>query len=134
MLILSVIVIYIVHRYFVRELPSPHYYFWRVLPPAGLGALITLYVCRIDLNIYAFLGLILLIGIVKKNAIMMVDFALDAQRNHGKPANEAIYEACIVRFRPIMMTTMAAIMSGIPLAPGLEGWRQVRPPLGRSCL
>ncbi|HNB23376.1 MAG TPA: efflux RND transporter permease subunit, partial [Candidatus Melainabacteria bacterium] len=104
------------------------------LPPAGLGALITLYVCHIDLNIYAFLGLILLIGIVKKNAIMMVDFALDAQRNHGKSADEAIYEACLVRFRPIMMTTMAAIMSSVPLALGWGAGGESRQPLGLAVL
>jgi HAE1 family hydrophobic/amphiphilic exporter-1 len=129
MLILSIIVIYIVLGILYESFVHP-ITILAGLPPAGLGALITLYVCHIDLNIYAFLGLILLIGIVKKNAIMMVDFALDAQRNHGKPANEAIYEACMVRFRPIMMTTMAAIMSSIPLALGWGAGGESRQPLG----
>lgn len=129
MLILSIVVIYIVLGILYESFLHPITILGG-LPPAGLGALITLYVCHIDLNIYAFLGLILLIGIVKKNAIMMVDFALDAQRNHGKSADEAIYEACLVRFRPIMMTTMAAIMSSVPLALGWGAGGESRQPLG----
>lgn len=129
MLILSIVVIYIVLGILYESFLHPITILGG-LPPAGLGALITLYICKIDLNIYAFLGLILLIGIVKKNAIMMVDFALDAQRNHGKSADEAIYEACIVRFRPIMMTTMAAIMSSVPLALGWGAGGESRQPLG----
>src|SRR6185436_18021295 len=78
------------------------------LPSAGLGALVTLWIFGNELNIYSFVGLIMLIGIVKKNAIMQIDFALDQERNHGKTPAEAIYEGCIIRFRPIMMTTMAA--------------------------
>src|SRR6266550_3659532 len=84
------------------------------LPSAGLGALLTLLIFRRELDIYAFVGLIMLIGIVKKNAIMMIDFALDKQRREGRPAREAIYEACVVRFRPIMMTTMSALMGTLP--------------------
>ncbi len=80
------------------------------LPSAGLGALITLYLFGNELNIYSFVGLVMLIGIVKKNAIMQIDFALEAERKHGKTPTEAIYEGCIIRFRPIMMTTMAALL------------------------
>jgi HAE1 family hydrophobic/amphiphilic exporter-1 len=100
------------------------------LPSAGLGALITLTVFHHDLNVYGFLGLIMLIGIVKKNAIMMIDFALDAQREKGKPAEAAIYEACLTRFRPIMMTTMAALMGSLPIAMGLGAGAESRQPLG----
>jgi HAE1 family hydrophobic/amphiphilic exporter-1 len=100
------------------------------LPPAGLGALLTLYLFNKDLDIYGFLGLIMLIGIVKKNAIMMIDFALDTQRKHGKSAEEAIYEACLVRFRPIMMTTLAALMGALPLALGLGAGSESRQTLG----
>ncbi|HEY0346775.1 MAG TPA: efflux RND transporter permease subunit, partial [Pyrinomonadaceae bacterium] len=88
------------------------------LPSAGLGALLTLMIFHRELDIYAFVGLIMLIGIVKKNAIMMIDFALDRQRREGHPAREAIYEACVVRFRPIMMTTMSALMGTLPIALG----------------
>jgi HAE1 family hydrophobic/amphiphilic exporter-1 len=100
------------------------------LPPAGLGALITLILFHGELNIYSFLGLILLIGIVKKNAIMMIDFALDAQREQGKTPAAAIYDACLVRFRPIMMTTMAALMGSLPLAFGYGAGGEARQPLG----
>jgi HAE1 family hydrophobic/amphiphilic exporter-1 len=88
------------------------------LPSAGLGALLTLLVCGRELDVYAFVGLIMLIGIVKKNAIMMIDFALAAQREEGRTAEESIYQACVVRFRPIMMTTMAALMGTLPIALG----------------
>jgi HAE1 family hydrophobic/amphiphilic exporter-1 len=100
------------------------------LPSAGLGALLTLILFHTDLNIYSFLGLIMLIGIVKKNAIMMIDFALDAQRKQNMNAERAIYEACIVRFRPIMMTTMAALMGTMPIALGLGTGSESRQPLG----
>jgi HAE1 family hydrophobic/amphiphilic exporter-1 len=100
------------------------------LPSAGLGALLILLIFRVDLNIYGFLGLIMLIGIVKKNAIMMIDFALDAQRSDNKPAEQAIFEACLIRFRPIMMTTMAALMGSIPIAVGLGAGSESRQPLG----
>jgi HAE1 family hydrophobic/amphiphilic exporter-1 len=87
------------------------------LPFAGFGALLTLLVFKVELSIYAFVGVILLVGLVKKNGIMMVDFAVEARRA-GKSAEEAIYEACVVRFRPIMMTTMAALMGTLPIALG----------------
>ena len=100
------------------------------LPSAGLGALSALYWFGLDLSIYAFVGLIMLIGIVMKNAIMMIDFALDAQRNEGKAPAQAIYEGALVRFRPIMMTTMAAIVGAVPIAVGWGAGAEARQPLG----
>jgi HAE1 family hydrophobic/amphiphilic exporter-1 len=100
------------------------------LPSAGVGALLTLLIFKVDLSIYAFVGIIMLIGIVKKNAIMMIDFALSAQRNQGKSVQEAIYEGCILRFRPIMMTTMAALMGTLPIALGIGAGAEARRPLG----
>jgi HAE1 family hydrophobic/amphiphilic exporter-1 len=100
------------------------------LPSAGLGALVTLLIFHDELNIYSFVGIIMLIGIVKKNAIMMIDFALDAQRAHGMAPDAAIYQACLVRFRPIMMTTMAALMGTMPIALGIGAGAEARRPLG----
>jgi multidrug efflux pump len=100
------------------------------LPSAGVGALLALIVFRQDLSVVAILGIILLIGIVKKNGIMMVDFALEAERLHGKDSTTAIYEACLLRFRPIMMTTMAALLGGLPLALGTGIGSELRRPLG----
>src|SRR6185437_1966347 len=100
------------------------------LPSAGVGALLALMLFRFDLSIIALIGIILLIGIVKKNAILMIDFALDAERNEGKNSVEAIYEACLLRFRPIMMTTMAALLGGLPLAIGAGVGSELRRPLG----
>ena len=100
------------------------------LPSAGVGALVALLVCQTDLSVIALIGIILLIGIVKKNAIMMIDFALDAQRHHGKSPHDAIYEACLLRFRPIMMTTMAALLGAVPLAMGSGVGSELRRPLG----
>ncbi|HXX69165.1 MAG TPA: multidrug efflux RND transporter permease subunit [Polyangiaceae bacterium] len=100
------------------------------LPSAGVGALLALYVCRTDFSVIALIGIILLIGIVKKNAIMMIDFALEAERQHGKSPQEAIHEACLLRFRPIMMTTMAALLGGLPLALGTGMGSELRRPLG----
>ena len=100
------------------------------LPSAGVGAILALLICRTDLSVIALIGIILLIGIVKKNAIMMIDFALDAERNDGKPPEAAIYEACLLRFRPIMMTTMAALLGGLPLALGTGTGAELRRPLG----
>jgi HAE1 family hydrophobic/amphiphilic exporter-1 len=100
------------------------------LPSAGLGALLTLLLFGHELDVYAFVGLIMLIGIVKKNAIMMIDFALEAERREGKPAEEAIFQACLIRFRPIMMTTMAAIMGTLPIAIGWGAGAQSRRGLG----
>jgi multidrug efflux pump len=102
------------------------------LPSAGVGALLALILFKIDLSVIAMIGIILLIGIVKKNAIMMIDFALVAERQHGKSPREAIYEACLLRFRPIMMTTMAALLGGIPLALGTGTGSELRRPLGVS--
>ena len=100
------------------------------LPSAGFGALMTLLLFHMDLNIYAFVGLIMLIGIVEKNAIMQIDFALDAERNHGMPPMKAIYEGCLIRFRPIMMTTMAALLGAVPIALGYGAGGEARQPLG----
>jgi len=100
------------------------------LPSAGIGAILALYVCRTDFNVVSLIGIILLIGIVKKNAIMMIDFALEAEREHGKMPLEAIYQACLLRFRPIMMTTMAALFGGLPLALGTGVGSELRRPLG----
>lgn len=100
------------------------------LPSAGVGALLTLLLFRVDLSIYAFVGIIMLVGIVKKNAIMMIDFAISAQRNEGKNSEDAIFEGCIMRFRPIMMTTMAALMGTLPIAMGIGAGAEVRRPLG----
>jgi HAE1 family hydrophobic/amphiphilic exporter-1 len=100
------------------------------LPSAGLGALVTLYLFGNELNIYSFVGLILLIGIVKKNAIMQIDFALEAERKHGKAPADAIYEGCLIRFRPIMMTTMAALLGAVPIALGYGAGGEARRPLG----
>ena len=100
------------------------------LPSAGVGAILALILLRMDLSVISLIGIILLIGIVKKNAIMMIDFALDAERNEGKPPYDAIYEACLLRFRPIMMTTMAALSGAVPLAFGSGTGSELRRPLG----
>ena len=102
---------------FVREL-HPSDYDSVYAPSAGVGAFLALILFHQDLSVVAIIGIVLLIGIVKKNGIMMVDFALEAERQHGKNATDAIYEACLLRFRPIMMTTMAALLGGLPLALG----------------
>jgi len=100
------------------------------LPPAGVGAILALMLTGTELSIIALIGIILLIGIVKKNAIMMIDFALQAERDQGLPPIEAIYQACLLRFRPIMMTTMAALFGGMPLAIGMGVGSELRKPLG----
>ena len=100
------------------------------LPSAGVGAFLALLIFRQDLSVVAIIGIVLLIGIVKKNGIMMVDFALEGEREHGKNATDAIYEACLLRFRPIMMTTMAALLAGLPLALGTGFGSELRRPLG----
>jgi HAE1 family hydrophobic/amphiphilic exporter-1 len=100
------------------------------LPFAGFGALVTLVIFRTELSIYAFVGVIMLVGLVKKNGIMMVDFAIEAEREHGKSPEEAIFEACLVRFRPITMTTMAALMGTLPIAMGFGAGAESRRPLG----
>jgi HAE1 family hydrophobic/amphiphilic exporter-1 len=100
------------------------------LPSAGLGALVTLWMFGNELNIYSFVGLVMLVGIVKKNAIMQIDFALEAERHHGKSPADAIYEGCLIRFRPIMMTTMAALLGAVPIALGFGAGGEARRPLG----
>src|SRR5262249_4062643 len=100
------------------------------LPTAGMGALVALLIFNMPLNMYAYVGIIMLVGIVKKNAIMMIDFAIEAQRTADKKPFDAIYEACLVRFRPIMMTTMAALMGTLPIALGWGAGAEARRPLG----
>jgi multidrug efflux pump subunit AcrB len=100
------------------------------LPSAGVGALLALMIFKTELSVIALIGIILLIGIVKKNAIMMIDFALEAERRDGKPPEEAIFQACLLRFRPITMTTMAALLGGLPLALGTGTGSELRRPLG----
>jgi multidrug efflux pump len=102
------------------------------LPSASVGALLALMLTGTDLSVIAIIGIVLLIGIVKKNAIMMIDFALMAEREHGKSTSDAIFEACMLRFRPIMMTTMAALFGAIPLAIGTGTGSELRRPLGIS--
>jgi multidrug efflux pump subunit AcrB len=102
------------------------------LPAAGIGALLMLMAFHFDLSVIAIIGIILLIGIVKKNAIMLVDFAVHAERNEGKTPEEAIYEACILRFRPILMTTLAALLGAVPLMVGTGVGSEIRQPLGYS--
>jgi multidrug efflux pump len=104
------------------------------LPSAGVGAIAALLLFHLDLDVIALIGIILLIGIVKKNAIMMIDFALEAERKEGKPPEEAIYQACLLRFRPIMMTTMAALLGAVPLAFGTGVGSELRKPLGISII
>ncbi|MCM8594524.1 efflux RND transporter permease subunit [Accumulibacter sp.] len=129
LLLMAVLVVYIVlgilYESFVHPLTI-----LSGLPSAGLGALLTLLAFSVDLSLYAFVGVIMLIGIVKKNAIMMIDFALARQRQDGLPARTAIFEACLIRFRPIMMTTMAALAGTLPIALGLGAGAEVRRPLG----
>src|SRR4029453_15993693 len=100
------------------------------LPSAGFGALLTLLIFKIELSIYSFVGLIMLIGIVKKNAIMQIDFALEAERKEGKSPRDAIHEGCLIRFRPIMMTTMAALLGTLPIALGYGAGGESRRSLG----
>jgi multidrug efflux pump len=100
------------------------------LPSAGVGAILALILFNTELSVVALIGIILLIGIVKKNGIMMIDFALDAERRGGKNSTDAIYQACLLRFRPIMMTTMAALLAGLPLALGTGMGSELRRPLG----
>jgi len=100
------------------------------LPSAGVGALLALMVCRTDFSVIALIGIILLIGIVKKNAIMVIDVALELERRDGKSPREAVHEACLRRFRPIMMTTLAALLGALPLAVGAGTGSELRRPLG----
>jgi multidrug efflux pump len=102
------------------------------LPSAGVGAMMALTLFRVDLNVISIIGIVLLIGIVKKNAIMMIDFALQVERQEGKGPADAIFEACLLRFRPILMTTMAALFGALPLALGTGTGSELRQPLGIS--
>jgi HAE1 family hydrophobic/amphiphilic exporter-1 len=129
LLLMAILVIYIVlgilYESFIHPLTI-----LSGLPSAGFGALLTLLLFHIDLNLYAFVGIIMLIGIVKKNAIMMIDFALDAQRREGRTPSDAIYQGCLIRFRPIMMTTMSALMATLPIAFGFGAGAESRRPMG----
>jgi HAE1 family hydrophobic/amphiphilic exporter-1 len=129
LLVLAIFVIYLVlgvlYESFIHPLTI-----LSGLPTAGFGALVTLLLFGIELNMYAFVGIIMLVGIVKKNAIMMIDFAIEAQRKESLPPEEAIFQACMTRFRPIMMTTMAALMGSLPIALGLGAGGETRRPLG----
>ena len=129
LLILAIVVIYLVLGILYESFIHP-ITILSGLPSAGLGALLTLLIFGYELNIYSFVGIILLIGIVKKNAIMMIDFALEAQRTEGKSPEEAIFQGCLIRFRPIMMTTMAAFMGTLPIALGIGAGAESRRPLG----
>jgi HAE1 family hydrophobic/amphiphilic exporter-1 len=129
LLIIAVLVIYLVLGILYESFIHP-ITILSGLPAAGLGALLTLLLFGHDLNLYSFVGIVLLLGIVKKNAIMMIDFALQAQRTEGKPPEEAIFEGCLKRFRPIMMTTMAALLGTLPIAFGTGAGGEARRPLG----
>jgi HAE1 family hydrophobic/amphiphilic exporter-1 len=128
-LIMAIVVIYIVLGVLYESFTHP-LVILSGLPSAGFGALITLLVFKTELSLYAMVGVIMLVGLVKKNGIMMVDFAVAAQRDHGKEPLEAIHEACLVRFRPIMMTTMAALVGTLPIALGVGAGAESRRPLG----
>ena len=129
LLLVAILVVYIVlgilYESFVHPLTI-----LSGLPAAGLGALVTLLIFRVDLSLYAFVGIIMLVGIVKKNAIMMIDFALDAEREQGLSPRAAIHQACLLRFRPILMTTMAALLGALPLMLGTGAGHELRHPLG----
>jgi len=129
LLIIAILVIYLVLGILYEDFIHP-LTILSGLPSAGFGALLTLLIFHVELNVYSFIGIILLVGIVKKNGIMMVDFAVEAQRNEGKSPFEAIYEASLIRFRPIMMTTMAALMGTLPIALGYGAGSESRRPLG----
>jgi HAE1 family hydrophobic/amphiphilic exporter-1 len=129
LLLMAILVIYMVlgilYESFIHPLTI-----LSALPFAGFGALLTLMIFRTELSLYAFVGIIMLVGLVKKNGIMMVDFAIEAQRSGGKAPSDAIYEACLIRFRPIMMTTMAALFGTLPIALGFGAGAEARRPLG----
>jgi len=128
-LLMAIVVIYIVLGILYESFTHP-LTILSGLPSAGFGALLTLYLFKVELSLYAFVGIIMLVGLVKKNGIMMVDFAVEAQREHGKTPAQAIHEACLVRFRPIMMTTMAALVGTLPIAMGIGAGAESRRPLG----
>ena len=128
-LLMAIVVIYIVLGALYESFTHP-LTILSGLPAAGFGALLTLLLFKSELSLYAFVGVIMLIGLVKKNGIMMVDFAVAAQRERGLSPRQAIHEACLVRFRPIMMTTMAALVGTLPIALGLGAGAESRRPLG----
>jgi HAE1 family hydrophobic/amphiphilic exporter-1 len=132
LLLVAVVVIYLVLGILYESFIHP-ITILSGLPSAGVGALLTLILFRMELNLYGFVGIIMLIGIVKKNAIMQIDFALEAQRA-GKSPRDAIYEGCVLRFRPIMMTTMAALMGTLPIALGIAAGGEARRPLGLAVI
>ena len=129
LLVMAILVIYIVLGILYESFIHP-ITILSGLPSAGFGALLTLLIFRVDLSLYAFVGIIMLVGIVKKNAIMMIDVALEKQRESGEPAEQAIYQGALLRFRPIMMTTMAALMGTLPIALGFGAGAESRRPLG----
>jgi multidrug efflux pump subunit AcrB len=129
LILAAVVAVYIVLGILYESLIHP-LTILSTLPPAGVGAILALLLTGTELSIIALIGILLLIGIVKKNAIMMIDFALQAERDQGLPPVEAIYQACLLRFRPIMMTTMAAMFGGLPLAIGMGVGSELRKPLG----
>jgi HAE1 family hydrophobic/amphiphilic exporter-1 len=129
LLVLSIFVIYVVLGILYESYLHP-LTILSALPFAGFGALVTLWVFKIDLNVYAFVGIILLVGLVKKNGIMMVDFAIEARKDPNLTAEQAIHQASLVRFRPIMMTTMAALLGTLPIALGIGAGAESRQPLG----
>jgi multidrug efflux pump len=131
MIIAAIITVYIVLGVLYESFIHP-ITILSTLPSAGVGALLALIIAGHDLNIVSIIGIILLIGIVKKNAIMMIDFALDAERNEGKTPTEAIYQAALLRFRPILMTTVAALFGALPLMLGTGMGSELRHPLGIS--
>lgn len=129
LLVVAILVIYLILGILYEDFIHP-LTILSGLPSAGFGAFLTLLIFHVELNVYSFIGIILLVGIVKKNGIMMVDFAIEAQRDQGKSPFDAIYEACLIRFRPIMMTTMAALMGALPIALGFGAGSESRRPLG----
>jgi multidrug efflux pump len=129
LIITAILAVYIVLGILYESLVHPLTII-STLPSASVGAMLALMLFKIDLNVISIIGIILLIGIVKKNAIMMIDFALVAEREHGKTTTEAIFEACRLRFRPILMTTMAALFGALPLAFGTGTGSELRRPLG----
>ena len=129
LLLVSIVVIYLILGILYEDFIHP-LTILSGLPSAGFGALLTLLIFQVELNLYSFIGIILLVGIVKKNGIMLVDFAIEQQRTEGKRPYDAIYEACLVRFRPIMMTTLAALIGTLPIALGTGSGSEARRPLG----
>ena len=129
LIIASIVVIYIVLGMLYESWIHPLTII-STLPSAGIGALLALWACGLDLSVVGLIGIVLLMGIVKKNAIMMIDFALEAQRDHGRAPRDAIFEASVLRFRPIMMTTMAALLGALPLVLDRGSGSELRYPLG----